>query len=338
MIATHYEGGRKFTVTEGTKIAPKADEIRMKVAYTGICGTDLHIYHGVMDKRVGESAIIGHECSGVVDEVGSNVKDFKAGDKVVVRPLDPCGECPACKKGLSHICYNLNFIGVDSPGCMQSYWTLRSDIFHKIPDDMDLKYGALIEPLSVACHDVSRSGIGEGDKAVVIGGGPIGVLVALAAKNAGSDVVISEINDFRRKFAEDMGIKTVNPLEHDLVTYVNEWTDGWGADASFEVSGSQPGFKAMTEVLKVRGKAILVAIYGARMPELNTTPLFLREVEVYGARVYEAKDYELAIELAASGKYPLDKMISKVAPLDQIQSVFDSMETEQETMKILFEC
>lgn len=338
MIATHYEGDRKFTVTEGAKIPPKADEICMKVAYTGICGTDLHIYHGVMDARVGESAIIGHECSGVVEEVGSNVRDFKPGDQVVVRPLDSCGECPACKAGLSHICYNLNFIGVDSPGCMQSYWTLRSDIFHKIPDDMDLKYGALIEPLSVACHDVSRSGVGKGDKVVVIGGGPIGVLVAIAAINAGSDVVISEINDFRRKFAEDMGIKTVNPMEQDLVDYVNEWTDGWGADASFEVSGSQPGFKVMTEVLKVRGKAILVAIYGGRMPELDTTPLFLREVEVYGARVYEGADYERAIKLAASGDFPLDKMISKVAPLDQIQNVFDSMEKEQESMKILFQC
>ncbi len=337
MTATLYEGNKKISVAEGSKAAPKSNEVRVKIAYTGICGTDLHIFHGVMDARVGNPHIMGHECSGVIDEIGSDVEDLSVGDKVVVRPLDPCGECYACKNGLSHICYNLNFMGVDTNGSMQSYWTVPSTTIHKIPEDMDLKNAALVEPVAVATHDVNRSGLKAGEKAVIIGGGPIGILVALVAKSFGADVVISEINDFRLGFAKDLGIDTVNPMEKDLVSFVNKWTDGVGADVCFEVSGSKPGALVMTEVVKTRGKVVLVGIYG-QPAEVNLKQMFLREVELIGSRVYEAVDYDMAIDLVAKGDYPFEKVITKVAPLDELQEVFNMMDTDQQQMKVLIEC
>lgn len=337
MTATRYEGNKKISVVEGCKKAPKANEVTVEIAYSGICGTDLHIFHGVMDERVGKPHIMGHECSGVIEAVGSDVSGLSIGDKVVVRPLDPCGTCYACQHGMSHICYNLNFMGVDTDGSMQSYWTVPASTIHKIPQDMDLKNAALVEPVAVAVHDVNRSGLKAGDKAVVIGGGPIGILVALVAKSFGADVVISEINPFRLGFAKDLGIDTVNPTEKDLVTYVNTWTDGVGADVCFEVSGSKPGAMVMTEVVKTRGKVVLVGIYG-QPAEVNLKQMWLREVELIGARVYEDIDYDLAIDLVAKNDYSFDKLITKVAPLEELQDILDGMDTDQQGMKVLVKC
>lgn len=337
MKATFYKGNQTIAVGEGTKVSPKDDEVRIKVAYSGICGTDLHIFHGVMDQRVKTPQIVGHECSGIVDEIGDNVAHVKLGDKVVVRPLSPCGDCPACNTGNSHICYNLDFLGIDTPGAMQSYWTVPADTIHKIPDDMDLKFGALIEPLAVACHDVSRAKLQKGEKAVVIGGGPIGILVALAAQSVGAEVLISEVNEYRLGFANDLGIKTVNPMKTNLVEYVNEWTNGAGADVAFEVSGSKPGAMVMTDVVRTRGRIVVVAIFG-NPPEINMKQVFWREIEIFGARVYEKEDYERAIALAFSGKLPLDKMITKVRPLEDLQEVLKNMTGNQQSMKILMEC
>ena len=119
MIATRYEGNKTFTVIEKEIEAPAAGEVRIKVAYVGVCGTDVHIYHGMMDKRVKMPLTIGHEMSGMVDAVGEGVVGFEPGEKVVVRPLDNRGEKPS-DKGISHICEDLKFIGIDSPGAMQA--------------------------------------------------------------------------------------------------------------------------------------------------------------------------------------------------------------------------
>ncbi len=336
MKATEYEGNKKVSVVEGTNQPPKSDEVTVKIAYSGICGTDMHIFHGVMDGRVTKPHIMGHECSGTVEAVGSNVEGIEVGEKVVVRPLDPCGECYACKNGLSHICYNLNFMGVDTAGSMQSYWTVPAHTIHKIPADMDLKYAALVEPLSVAVHDVRRAGLGKGDKALVIGGGPIGILVALAAKSFGADVLLSEVNEFRLKFAEEAGIKTINPAKEDLLAYIDDWTDGVRCDACFEVSGSKPGAIIMMETVRTRGKVVLVGIFG-QPTEVNLHRMWLREVELLGARVYEKVDYEISIDLLNKAEYPFKNIITKVAPLDQLQAVLDELDGPTENMKVLIE-
>lgn len=336
MTATLYEGNKKISVVEGKEQAPASNEVKVKIAYTGVCGTDIHIFHGVMDARVGDPHIMGHECSGTIEAVGSDVKDLAIGDNVVVRPLGPCGECYACKNGLSHICYNLNFMGVDTDGSMQSYWTVPADTIHKIPAEMSLKDAALVEPVAVAAHDVNRSGLKKGDKAVVIGGGPIGVLVALVAKSVGADVVISEISDFRLDFAKKLGIETVNPMEKDLVEFVNEWTDGVGADVCFEVSGSKPGAAICTQVVRVRGTVVIVGIFG-QPAEINLKQMFLREITIKGARVYEEADYEWAIDLVHNSELPFTEVVTKVGKLEDLQAVFNDLDVDRNQMKILIE-
>ena len=157
----------------------------------------------------------------------------------------------------------------------------------------------MVEPVAVACHDVRMSELKEGEFAAVIGGGPIGILVALVAQARGARVVMAEVNPFRLQLARDLGIDAVNPLETDLPALVNQRTGGAGADVVFEVSGSQAGADTMTKLPRTRGRIVVVAIYG-EAPKVDLFRFFWRELKLSGARVYEPEDFELAIELAAT--------------------------------------
>ncbi|MER2492767.1 zinc-dependent alcohol dehydrogenase [Catenovulum sediminis] len=337
MIAAQYIGNKSFEIVAANERSPEADEVKIAVGYVGICGTDMHIYHGVMDQRVAPPKTIGHEMSGTIVEVGSDVKNHKVGERVVVRPLDWCGECPTCEAGYTHICQNLKFMGIDSPGAFQKHWTVKERTLHKLPATVDLKQGALIEPLSVACHDISRSRLKAGEKAVVIGGGPIGQLVALVAKSVGADVLISEVNEARREFAKNIGIESVNPLETDLEAYVSEWTGTKGADVVFEVSGVQPAIEAMTQIAGRRGRLVMVAIH-SQQPKVDMFQFFWKELELLGARVYEAADFDMAIDLIASGKVDINPFISSINQLENIGQAFASMDNNPQGMKALVAC
>lgn len=336
MKATLYEGNKTFSVIEKEKEAPAAGEVRVKVAYCGVCGTDVHIYHGMMDKRVNIPETIGHEMSGVIDAVGENVTGFVIGDKITVRPLDNRLEEPS-DKGFSHIAKKLKFIGIDSPGAFQQYWNVPAFTLHKLKEATDLKLAALIEPLSVACHDVRRGRTAAGETAVVSGGGPIGLLVAMVAKSKGANVILSEVNPIRIKMAKEMGFDVVNPAETNLVEYVEKKTDGRLADVVFEVAGVQPSLDITTEVVGIRGRIVLVAIYGEPKP-ISLFKYFWKELELIGARVYEKEDYEESIRLITENKLPFEKLITAVEPLDNIQGLFEQIDTNLEGMKYLVDC
>ncbi|EWH13673.1 MULTISPECIES: (R,R)-butanediol dehydrogenase [Cellulophaga] len=336
MIATQYKGNKNFAVIDKKIEEPKDDEVRIKVAYSGVCGTDVHIYHGMMDKRVSIPQTIGHEMSGVIDAVGKNVTNFKAGEKVVVRPLDDRKVKPS-DKGFNHICEDLKFIGIDSPGSMQQYWNVPAFVLHKLKPETDLKLAALIEPLSVATHDVRRSGLVKGETAVVLGGGPIGMLVAMVAKEVGAQVIISEVNPTRIKMAKDLGFDAVNPTEVDLVAYVKSKTEDKRADVVFEVAGVQPALDIMCEVAGIRGRILMVAIHGDKKP-VDLFKFFWKELSLIGARVYEKEDYEKSIELITENKLPFEAMITDVQPLSKIQQVFENIDKNPSGMKVLMDC
>lgn len=337
MTAAQYVGNKSFEVVSGGSLAPAEGEVRLDVGFVGICGTDMHIYHGVMDQRVGPPQVIGHEMSGVVAELGDGVEGFAVGERVVVRPLDYCGDCPACEANHSHICHNLKFMGIDSPGALQSSWTVKARTLHKLPDNVTMEQGALIEPLSVACHDVARSRLTTGEKAVVLGGGPIGQLIAQVSKGIGADVLISEVSDVRREFAEKSGVRTVNPVEDDINAVVADWTGGKGADVVFEVTGVAPAVETMTDIASVRGRICMVAIHSAA-PSVNLFQFFWKELEMVGARVYEAADFERAIRMVADGDINLAPFITSINSIQDIATAFSSMDGNPAGMKALIEC
>ena len=149
ITAAYYRGNKTFAVETATATPPAAGEVQLRIAYCGICGTDMHVFHGNMDARVGLNRIVGHELSAVVEALGEGVSGFSKGQKVVVRPLDPCGDCPACNAGHRHICHKLKFLGLDTDGAMQELWNVPAHTLHLLPDDMRLDHAALIEPASV---------------------------------------------------------------------------------------------------------------------------------------------------------------------------------------------
>ncbi len=332
--AVYYRGNRSFAVERVAPCQPGPGEVSIRVAYCGICGTDMHVFCGAMDARVGLNRIVGHEMSGTVLVVGEGVEGLVPGQKVVVRPLVHCGVCPACCAGQTHICHNMCFLGLDADGAMQEIWTVPMHTVHRLPEDIRMDHAALIEPVAVACHDVRLSGLRSGEDVVVIGGGPIGILVAMIARDSGGEVVISEVSSERRAIAGQLGFDTVDPAREDLAVEIASRTGGKGSDVVFEVSGSQAGVDVMTAVAATRGRIIMVAIHATR-PTVDLFQFFWRELKLFGVRVYEPEDYETAIAAVAGDRVGADVIITDVNPLEDIQSAFDALATSRSAMKSL---
>ncbi len=334
ITAAYYTGNKTFAIETITARPPGRGEVQIDVAYCGICGTDLHVYLGHMDQRIGNHRVIGHEMSGVISALGEDVTGLAVGQPVVVRPLDHCGHCPACVAGHEHICHNLKFLGLDTDGAFQEKWTVPAHTVHVLPEDLPLAHAALIEPLAVACHDVRRGRVAPGEDVLVIGGGPIGILVAMAARHAGGNVLISEINDNRLTFARGLGFDIANPKDEDVASVINQRTAGKGADVVFEVSGTQPGVDLMTAAAATRGRVVMVAIHATR-PQIDLFQFFWREIEMLGARVYEPEDYQQAIALLVGGEIDVGAMITDVHPITGIAAAFSALTSNPNAMKSL---
>ena len=335
MFAAYYEGDHRIVVRDVERRPPGRGEVQLMVAYSGICGTDLHIHDGDMDARVARPAILGHEMSGTVVVVGEDVTDWTPGDEVVVVPLDWCGTCPACVRGNSHICHQLNFIGIDSPGALQNYWNVPERVLVRVPTGLGLRDAALAEPTAVAVHDVRRSELQKGEKALVVGGGPIGLLIASVVKAVGGDVLVSEPSPDRRHLINRLGMRAIDPTE-GLAGALDDWTQGAGVDVSFEVSGSIAGMEAAVMSLATRGRLALVAIHSRPVP-VNLFQFFWRELRMVGARVYERADFEEALNLLNHGAIPADVIITDVVALTEAPRAFDLLHSGQ-AMKVLIDC
>lgn len=335
--AVRYLAARTLDTAPVTSPPPGPGEVEVAPAYVGICGTDLHIFHGDMDARVHAPAVLGHEMSGRVVRVGPDTEGWRPGDAVTVMPLRWDGTCEACRAGHRHICQHLDFIGIDSPGAMQQRWTVPAATLVRLPDALPLDRAALVEPTAVAVHDVGRAEVRDGERVVVVGGGPVGVLIALVARAAGADVRVVELSAHRRLLAEKLGLATWEPAAQNVPELVREWTGDAGADVAFEVSGAAAGMDTAVEVLGVRGRLCLVAIHPQHR-EVNLHRFFWRELTLVGARLYDRSDFERAVTLVADGTIPAGQLISKVVPLAEAPSAFEALESGGDVMKILVDC
>ena len=336
MRALHYLGPGRLQVDDVAARPPGPGEVTVAVAYTGICGTDLHVLHGAMDARVTVPAVLGHEASGRVAATGPGVTGWQAGDPVTVVPLRWCGACPACARGHRHVCQRLDFVGIDSAGSLQEHWTVPADLLLRLPDDLPLRDAALVEPTAVAVHDVRRAALADGEHALVVGAGPVGLLVALVARDGGARVVVAEVDPVRRAQAQALGLDVLDPASGSVPDAVAARTGGAGADVAFEVSGSGPGLDDAVQALAVRGRLVVVGIHPVPRP-LDLFRVFWRELTVLGARVYERADVERAVGLVANGVVPVDRVVTRVVPLESAPEAFARLESGGE-LKVLVRC
>ena len=311
-VQFHPEHGIRVVDTE--RRDPAAGEVEVRISYTGLCGTDLHIVDGHLNQRIPHPLVFGHETSGVVSRLGVGVEGWAEGELVSVVPLVWDGTCPDCLAGNQHICPNMRSLGIDVDGSLREYWSVPASKLVRIPAGTPGPRAALLEPLAVALHDLRRSELRDGELAVVIGGGPIGALIATLAARRGNTVIVSEPSAWRRTRLEQDGLTTVSPdAIEDAVTAASA---GRGADVVFEVSGSAAGAVVTTRLVGVRGRIVIVGVHSEpRLFDLHR--VFWREVSVIGARVYEAADVEAAAGMIGDADY-LDGFVSEIHPLEGI--------------------
>ncbi|MGI6279456.1 MAG: zinc-dependent alcohol dehydrogenase [Acutalibacteraceae bacterium] len=340
MKAALLETWEHMSVTEIEKPEPAEGQVRIKMKYAGVCGSDITVYSGKHPTATAP-VVVGHEIFGIVDAIGKNtVTDLKVGDRVTVDPLISCGHCEACRKGYRHVCSTLKLLGIHENGGYAEYTVADADMTIKISDDLSDELAALAEPFAVGYHVVSRSGLKLGQTALIIGAGPIGMVIAVCARGAGaSRVILSEPNAGRRARAQALGFETVDPLATDVLAYAKEITDGNGFDVVFESSGSKAGILLTTNVCKIRGTIVPLSLSGVPV-EFALGAVSFKELSVVGSRVYSYTDFVGGVRFLerAAKEYDLTHIISDVMPLSDAQQAIDSMKSGANTGKILIKC
>lgn len=332
MRAAFYEGPRHFTTGEAPVPTPAPGEALLRVRRVGICGTDLHIFQGHLDHRVPPRGVIGHETFAEVVEAPAD-SGVAPGDRVVVEPLEFCGACRACRMGASYLCYRLQVLGVDRPGGMREYWAVPAARLLRVPATLADDHAAMIEPLAVAVHVVTRARVAPGDTAFVMGGGPIGTLVALVCRHRGARVAVAEVNPYRLGLLRELGLEALGP-DADPVRWATAWTDGAGVDVAFEVTGNPAAARAVTDLVRVWGTVSMVAIHAEPVP-VNLYRIFARELTLHGSRLYARQDWEEAIRLAAAGAVPVAPLVSRRIRLEDLQRGMEEALGGGPVMKVL---
>lgn len=331
MRAVRYYGKEDVRLEEIPAPELMPGTVRIKLGFTGICGSDLHLYFGgpmppapsadEPHPLSGETlpVVFGHEFSGTVIEPGEGVDGFAEGDRVAIEPLMVCGQCWPCRDGDYNLCEKMGFIGIAGRGGGLAEEIVVEERFVHTIGELSLKEGALMEPLAVALHAVKHAGAEGPGVAVVGGAGPIGLLTAAVLKARGYTVIVSELSDARKKTALSTGVAdiVVDPSEQDLVAEVRRATDGRGADVAFDAAGVKPVVDALLASLRPGGHLEVVAIHTTPV-ELDITGQLTMGDKSLGSCVGYANDHEEAIELVRSGKVDLKPFITSVIAAEDI--------------------
>ncbi len=343
MRAAVYHGPNKIEIADVVEPSPAPGTVKIKVGFNGICGTDLHEYyagpifvptepHPLTHAQM--PLVIGHEFSGVITDVGAGVAGWSEGDRVAVEPIYRCGHCPACTAGNYNICAQIGFHGLMSDGGMAEYTVVPTNMLHKLPDNVSLKLGALVEPMSVAYHAATLGDVKSGDTAMVFGAGPIGIGLWFALRGKGlEDTFVVEPSPTRRTSIEALGARTLDPASVDIPAFIAEHTDGRGADAVYDAAGVTPAIQTALACVGARRPMVSVAIYEKPLmtPLLN---LVMNESRIQGSLCYTAEDFEAVIALMARDAYDTTGWVTEIALDDVIDEGFEALHAGRK-MKVL---
>lgn len=308
---------------------PRIDEARVKVCYTGICGSDVHVYMGKVPTAK-KDVIVGHEYSGIIDEIAPGSKDpngLRPGDKVVGWIVEHCGVCDACIAGHTNLCRSLKCYGNQVDGTFQEYIRVPLRMLHRIPADADLRLYALAEPMSVAVYAVREAPVLLGDTVLVIGGGAIGICTAIAARKAGARrVAISEIARAKIRRIEELGFEAIDAGECDPVNRVMEMTGGSGFDCVFEATGHPSGYELLTKAGSFRAKGLNIGQNWDPAP-LVTRDLNAREMRIKAIRIHQQSVFNTTADMFAALSpeelSSLYRLITHDFDLDHLPEAFD---------------
>lgn len=312
-------------------------EALVQVSYAGICGSDIHVYRGHHGTAT-YPRVPGHEFVGTLAGYKGTMKDgIIEGDTVVAQPFYSCGHCEPCVTGSDNVCKELGILGIHTDGCFAQYVKVPIKKLYKLPDGVDEILGAATEPLAVAVHDVRMSHLKCGNTALVSGGGPIGMLIAVVARLAGAKVYVSEVSDFRLEFAAKMGFETINPMKTSLSEVARDVNNGKGFDVIFETSGSKAAISQMTDAVKICGTIVAIGNTKEHYP-MNLNSVFQKELKIVGVRIHSQQAFEGAISILESGQInkELYQIIdAKIFDLDDVAEAMEYCEKDMDHFKTL---
>lgn len=312
-----------------------AHDVLVNVRYTGICGSDVHYYtHGRIGKFVVEKPmVLGHESAGVVEAVGSAVASLKVGDRVAMEPGVPCRRCVRCLEGAYNLCPDMAFAATPPiDGTLARYFIMPEDFCYKLPDNVSLQEGALLEPAAVAVHFCRLAKVSPGQSVVVFGVGPVGLLACKVARHVfGATTVVGvDVNEDRLAFAEQHGATHAFKSDasrspgQNAQQIIADCGLGEGADVVIDASGAEPCIQTAVHVVRNGGHYT----QGGMGPTDVNFPIGVlcsKELHVTGSFRYSAGDYQLALDMVASGKLSVKELISETVPFEQAEDAFKNV-------------
>jgi 2-desacetyl-2-hydroxyethyl bacteriochlorophyllide A dehydrogenase len=334
MRAAIYTERGKLAVEDRPVPAPGPDEVLLRVSHCGVCGTDLHF---VMDGWGRPGSIGGHEYSGTVCEVGSGVADWKAGDAVVAGTDSGCGACAYCRAHRTSLCAAKSDPGMtEFVGAFAEFKCVPAAQLHRVPEGLSLREAAIAEPVAVALHGITRSGIRAGQRALITGAGPVGMFTLAVLRAQGiDDVTVSEPSPERRELAMKVGaVRTVEPT--DLVAPALPFAVADDAfDVVFECSGKAAAMESALAQLRKTGTLCLLGT-GMDRPELDAMRVLLNELVVTGAYEYDENGLAAALELIASGRLATDLLVEATdVGLEDLQGAMEGLAAGKIAGKVL---
>jgi L-gulonate 5-dehydrogenase len=335
---------RDMRAGEAAEPRLRPGEVLIAPGYTGICGTDLHIFRGEFHDRVAFPAILGHEFGGIVQEVAPDVTNFRPGDRVVVDPILSCGHCPACLTGHLNACTTLKLLGVDLNGGFGQLVAAPVSHVYALPDNVPLAHAPMVEMYGLGHHVLGRGGVQPGETVAILGAGRLGlaVLDVLCHSVAPSLALVADVQPFRLDVARKLGAaQTINLMEADPVAAALAMTDGMGVDCVIECVGHYHEIEGreapLAQAVKMirNGGRIVTAGLGEQLSPVHFKTLVLKEGQIIGSRV-TLGEFPRAIRMLAAGLLHPDLLVTHQAPLAEIGGAFHQVDSEDPcTIKVV---
>ena len=323
MKGCYFLGDQKFEIRELPEHPLAPDEVLIKVAACGVCGTDVHIYHGSKGSaEVHPPVVLGHEFSGIIVQTGTAVDRFSPGDHVTVDPNIYCGECSFCRRGQKQLCQNLQAIGVTRNGGFAEYCYAPQQQCFLLSDSVPLRHGAMAEPLACCLHGIDRAEIRPGDTVCVIGGGAIGLMmVQLARMSGASRIVLSEPVSYRREIGLQLGADhAVDPTAVPLPQQLQQLLGTTGADIVIECVGNTIATAQAMAAAKPGATILLFSVpkTGTVHP-LSLDDVYQKELRIGGSKI-NPDTHQRAVDLINSGRLQFAPLITHSYPVEQTEA------------------
>jgi L-iditol 2-dehydrogenase len=326
---------KDIRLIEAPRPTPGPNELLVAVARVGICGSDLHAYHG-RHPFIKLPIVPGHEFAGTVEQVGANVREFSPGQRVTVEPSLVCGECYNCTHGRYNICEKLQVIGCQTPGAMSEYLTVPASKALLLPKGVTWDQAVMVEPLAVAVHAIRVAKLRPGAKALILGAGTIGLMTLQAAKTLGvGPVMMTDLLQDRLALAQELGADyVVNPSTRDLVTAVEAAFGADGADVIIECVGIAATARDAIRVARKGTRIVLAGVFEEEVP-LNLGLVQDRELELVGTLMYVDDDFAKALGLLQASGVRVEPLITHRFALSQAAEAFAVADSRQRALKVI---